>query len=221
MRNGFVSEMDVVGGPEEEWPFDGIEVLICEDEYLLATDLAYRFQSGGARVLGPAATLAGSLEMATLANRLGAAVLDIRLGDDLIFPVADILAARGVPFVFFSGYDDIVLPDRFSHARRLSKWLEIDRVLVAVLAERVLGCATAGKPLVRYGNSEIGAILPSLRLLARLLVGEAEGDDLVEKTLERAIAEIARRSAYTSVARWLITLLEEVWLERQIRRYLH
>lgn len=201
--------------------FAGLSVLICEDEYLLAGDLARRFELGGARIIGPMATLAESLEKAALAETLGAAVLDIRLGKDLVVPVADILAARGVPFVFFSGYDDVLLPPRFNGARRLRKVDQLDRVTIAVLTERVIGCVDPGKAPAGYGNSEIAAILPRLRLMARLLVGEVEGDELVEKTLERAIAEVAQRWAHASTVRWLMSLLEEVWLRRQRHRYLH
>lgn len=201
-------------------PFAGLDILICEDEYLLASDLAGRFESGGARIVGPMATLEESLEKAALADTLGAAVLDIRLGEDLIFPVADILATRGVPFVFFSGYDD-VLPPRFSRARRLRKVDQLDRITLAVLTERVIGCTDRGKPPISHENGGIAAILPRLRLMAWLLAGEAAGDELVEKTLERAIADVAQRPAYTSAVRWLMSLLEEVWLRQQRHSYLH
>lgn len=222
VRNLFASGPDFAEmGGRNESPFAGLNVLICEDEYLLADDLARRFELSGARVVGPTATLQGSLETATLAEALGAAVLDIRLGEDLIFPVADILAARGVPFVFFSGYDDVALPSRFGGVRRLSKMEELDRIIVAVLTERVISCANAGRPPARREDDKIAAILPRLRLLARLLTDETKSDDLVAKALERAIADVTRRSAYSSTVRWLMSLLEEVWLRQQRQRYLH
>ena len=57
----------------------------------------------GCEVVGPAATVAEALKLVA-SERLDGAVLDINLGGDRVYPVADALRARGVPFLFVSGY---------------------------------------------------------------------------------------------------------------------
>ena len=51
-------------------------------------------------------------------------MLDINLGDGMAYPVADIVAARGVPFVFVTGYEADTIDDRFSHVPILQKPIE-------------------------------------------------------------------------------------------------
>lgn len=49
-----------------------------------------------------------------------AAILDIRLDNDLIYDVADMLRSRNVPLIFVTGYDDMV-PERFKRVRKVVK----------------------------------------------------------------------------------------------------
>jgi DNA-binding response OmpR family regulator len=82
-------------------------VLLVEDEALVAMLAEDELLEAGARVVGPAATVAEALrliEMARADGGLSAAVLDINLGGEMVSPVADRLAALGVPFVFATGY---------------------------------------------------------------------------------------------------------------------
>ena len=87
-------------------------VLVVEDEYYLADDLRRVLLRLGAEVLGPLATEVAALEMLSGTERVDFAVLDINLRGTLAFGVADALAARGVPFVFATGYDASAVPDR-------------------------------------------------------------------------------------------------------------
>lgn len=96
----------------------GLHLLIAEDEWLLASDLATFFADMGAVILGPVATLEQAGRHAKAAE---AAILDIDLHGRKIFPVADELMLRNVPFVFFSGYDDIAIPEHLRFASSLSK----------------------------------------------------------------------------------------------------
>ena len=57
----------------------------------------------GCEVVGPAASLAAGLELARSAS-IDAAVLDVNLAGQKVFPIADALTERGVPFVFATGY---------------------------------------------------------------------------------------------------------------------
>jgi hypothetical protein len=62
-----------------------------------------------------------------------AGVLDVNLGGDSIYGVADILSARGIPFVFVTGYGADSIDRRFAHVPVLQKPIERQK-LQAVLA---------------------------------------------------------------------------------------
>lgn len=76
-------------------------ILIVEDDNLAAEALQVSLEDAGYLTLAPAASVATALECLKR-NTVDAALLDINLGGELVFPVADALAARGVPFVFVS-----------------------------------------------------------------------------------------------------------------------
>jgi CheY-like chemotaxis protein len=78
-------------------------VLLVEDDYFIVSDLARSFEAEGAEVVGPAATVADGLALLAEAPNLDGAVLDINLQGEMVFPLADALTARGVPFVFATG----------------------------------------------------------------------------------------------------------------------
>jgi CheY-like chemotaxis protein len=98
----------------------GVRVLIVEDEYFLAQDLADWFQSLGAEVLGPAGTVAQALTLARGAG-IDGAILDVNLRGERVYPVADLLMQRRIAFVFASGYGGELEPDAYSHVPRCIK----------------------------------------------------------------------------------------------------
>ncbi|MCD1620095.1 hypothetical protein ACFSDD_09680 [Salipiger marinus] len=154
-------------------------VLVVEDDYLQALDIG-RFVSGtGASVLGPATTLEKGLRLAPQAD---AAVLDIDLGDHQVFPLADLLLDRGVPFIFYSGATgETPMPQRFWHVPLIRK-------PVQTLTDAAIVTLTAF-PADREPDIEV--LLPKLRLAARLIYGEqAVADRLVERLLVDAIQHV-------------------------------
>lgn len=98
----------------------GRRVLVVEDEYFLADDMARALESLGAQVVGPVPTRERALALIT-SEALDAAVLDINLKGDAVFPVADALGARGVPYVFATGYDLSSLPEAYQAIPRWEK----------------------------------------------------------------------------------------------------
>ena len=92
----------------------GRRVLLVEDEYFIAMEMADTFEHAGAEVVGPAASVQQALELLATTERLDGAVLDMNLGGEMALPVADALNARGIPFVFATGYDRSAIPDRFA-----------------------------------------------------------------------------------------------------------
>ena len=83
----------------------------------------------GASVIGPAATVDDALRLVAATDRLDAAVLDVNLRGAMVYPVADALTARGVPFVFATGYDSTVIPPRFSGVKRCAKPVQFARMM--------------------------------------------------------------------------------------------
>lgn len=95
-------------------------VLVVEDEYFIADDLAQALAQEGVDVLGPVGDPAEALEIAKR-DRIHSAVLDINLHGELVFDVARALKARGVPFVFATGYAANVIPAGLADAPRWEK----------------------------------------------------------------------------------------------------
>ena len=98
-------------------------MLVVEDEALVAMMIQEFLTEYGHSVVGPVGRAAEAL-MAAKETEYDAAILDINLGDGMAYPVADILSARGVPFVFVTGYEADTVDDRFRHVPVLQKPIE-------------------------------------------------------------------------------------------------
>lgn len=86
----------------------GKRILVVEDEALIAVMVEDMLSEMGCSVVGPAATIAQALELAQ-ASDVDGAVLDVNVRGERIDPVADVLAARGVPMLFATGYGEVRL----------------------------------------------------------------------------------------------------------------
>jgi PAS domain S-box-containing protein len=110
----------------------GLKILIVEDALLLALELEAGLTEAGAEVLASAADVDEAMRMVDLP--IDAAVLDANLNGASVLPVAQALAARGVPFVFATGYgDDKNMPTGFD-APVIRKPYDVTQV-AAALAE--------------------------------------------------------------------------------------
>ncbi len=85
------------------------QILVVEDEFLIAIHVADIMADLGFGVIGPVGDIAQALALVEEAT-LDGAILDVNLSGQLVFPVAIALAARGVPFILTSGYDANGLP---------------------------------------------------------------------------------------------------------------
>lgn len=103
----------------------GKTILIVEDEYILAEDLGLLVQRQGGRILGPCPDVDCALKLLRGRVQPDLALLDVNLRDEMVFPVADILMEREIPFVFVTGYDGSVLPPAYAHVPRLLKPLNL------------------------------------------------------------------------------------------------
>jgi CheY-like chemotaxis protein len=115
-------------------PWRGLRVLIVEDEYFLAQDLADRFQNLGAEVIGPAGTVAEALRLAKRAD-IDGAVLDVNLRGERVYPVADLLLQKHTPFVFASGYGGELEPDAYSEVPRCIKPVDFAALTQALASQ--------------------------------------------------------------------------------------
>src|SRR5689334_2069717 len=90
----------------------GCRVLVAEDEAVAAWLLETVLRRAGCEIIGPLGTLREALLRAR-AGGLDAALLDVNLCGEHVYPVADALATHQIPFVFVTGYRASALPLRF------------------------------------------------------------------------------------------------------------
>jgi DNA-binding response OmpR family regulator len=83
-------------------PVRAARVLVVEDEMLVAMVLEDQLADAGREVVGPAFSLEHAMRLAA-SESLDGAALDINLAGEKVYPVADLLAARNVPFVYVTG----------------------------------------------------------------------------------------------------------------------
>ena len=102
-------------------PLNGRKILVVEDEYLVADDLAALLRDARAEVIGPAATLPKAVRLAADTELIDAAVLDINLGGIDVFPLVDELGGRGIPMLFLTGYGEDNIPQAYSNIVRCDK----------------------------------------------------------------------------------------------------
>jgi ActR/RegA family two-component response regulator len=114
-------------------PHGDLRVLICEDEYLLASDLATELGSRGVAVvgvMGRVSEIKTAMESPDFAAN--AVVLDVQLLDGMALDLVAPLLARGVAVVLCSGYGTRDLPPEFAHLPSVGKPTDTDQLLAAL-----------------------------------------------------------------------------------------
>lgn len=102
--------------------FQGLKILVVEDDFIVAFDMQSMLEEQGAEVLGPASSLQEA--RAILASETpNVAVLDVNLNGEYVFPLAEELRVRGIPFLFATAYadDDRLFPSTAKSVLRLAK----------------------------------------------------------------------------------------------------
>jgi DNA-binding response OmpR family regulator len=125
-------------GQEIAGELAGRRVLIVEDEFFLAILLEEDLQAAGCAIVGPFKTVKTAVD-ASRKEAFHVAVLDINLNGQMVYPLAEELSTRQIPFLFLSGYGFGDLPDRFRNVPRLAKPYEttmLVRELQRLLARR-------------------------------------------------------------------------------------
>lgn len=118
----------------------GLQILVVEDEALVAATLEDMLAEFGCTLAGAAATLADALTAIQAAVDIDAAILDVNLGGEKVFPVADILVGRNIPIVFSTGFGPADLAQRYPESRLLEKPYQPEALanLLVELARRPL-----------------------------------------------------------------------------------
>ena len=106
-------------------PLSGRRVLVVEDEYFLADDIVQILKEMGARIVGPVGELEEATKLVNGDIAIDAAVVDVNLRSELAFPLARILRARKVPFVFTTGYDCSAIEQEFQDIQLWEKPLDL------------------------------------------------------------------------------------------------
>lgn len=99
-------------------------ILVVEDEYILANELSWALEEEGATVLGPVATLEDALDFIRSEENIDGVLLDLNLQGKLAFAAAELLLQRSVPFLFTTGYDKSIIPGKLAHIRHCEKPVE-------------------------------------------------------------------------------------------------
>jgi CheY-like chemotaxis protein len=121
-------------------PTDGLrgkEILVVEDDYLIAQQTADALVAAGAGIVGPVATVQAAMTMLDRIPELAAAVLDINLRNERVYPVADRLIERGIPIVFATGYEELLLDRKYVGLPRCPK--PIDQAALVAVLRRLTG----------------------------------------------------------------------------------
>lgn len=126
-------------GPDGEpkvSPLQGLRILVVEDEMMVAMLMEDLLEGFGCTIVGPAASIAKAL-LLIAGEAIDGAMLDLNLAGHSVYPVADELARRGIPFIFVTGYGNQELPDDYNKRPRLPKpfrRLELQRLMTETLA---------------------------------------------------------------------------------------
>ena len=99
---------------------------------MIADELQTELGDAGAIVLGPVGALEDAIDLIEAEREIDGAVLDVNLGGDWIFPAAEMLMERSVPFVFTTGYDASAIPAQFGHIVRCEKPISTHKITQAI-----------------------------------------------------------------------------------------
>jgi PAS domain S-box-containing protein len=127
----------------------GNRVMIVEDEALVAMVVTESLATLGYKVIGPFSRCADAVA-ALETDEIDAAILDVNLDGEMVYPLAELLMKRGVPFIFVTGYGGESIDRRFAHVPVVQKPVE-RHVLERIFVPAAEASATPG-PGIRREN---------------------------------------------------------------------
>jgi CheY-like chemotaxis protein len=100
--------------------YTGKRVLVVEDMAIVAHEIEFILKKMQCDVVGPVAELDDAMQMVREAAMDGV-ILDVDLHGTESYPIADELQARGIPFIFTTGYGVGSMPQKYHSHPRLEK----------------------------------------------------------------------------------------------------
>jgi PAS domain S-box-containing protein len=129
--------------PSSDASAEGMRVLVLEDEALIAMQIEDALGAAACTVVGPATRIGEAFDL-LYAEEVDAALLDVNVAGERSFAIADILAAKRIPFAFVTGFDAAsTLPEHLRFAPVVSKPFETAQ-LEAVIAQLAARAAQKG-----------------------------------------------------------------------------
>jgi CRP-like cAMP-binding protein/CheY-like chemotaxis protein len=125
-------------------------VLVVEDDFFLAHEIAVVLKNAGVEVIGPVPSVEQAMPLLQ-SVAIDSALLDVQLRDETIFPIAAALRARGLPFTFVTGYSADFIPPEFQDAPRLEKPVS-PQALIATLLDEMSPVNINARPIPKPGN---------------------------------------------------------------------
>ena len=187
-----------------------MRILVVEDEFLIAEQLTRDISSLGDTVIGPFSDIAEAMVSLTSAEA-DAAILDVRLGAQTSFCIADQLNLRAVPFLFLTGYTALDVPDRFRKQPIHSKPSPTRSLLRQLHAQRL-----------RFGDADrVQEVLVDMLSYVRLVASDtAAAERLVERVMLEAISVI-ESDTVTGDLRGLMIALMDKEIAQNLPRHFH
>jgi len=108
-------------------PKIGRRILVVEDEFLIRMLLEDMLVDLGYDLVGVAGRVDEALELAKTKD-FDLAILDVNLDGRDVYPVADLITKRGLPFMFVTGYGGRGLPDAYRGRPTLQKPFQLDEL---------------------------------------------------------------------------------------------
>ncbi|MBA2934173.1 response regulator [Sphingomonas sp. CGMCC 1.13654] len=119
--------------PVTDKPLLGCRILIVEDNFLLAETVADVLENAGARIVGPFLDMVEALERLTELTAIDGAILDIGLGDQESYPLAEALQTTNIPFMFLTGLEREDLPKQFARTPHMLKPFSEERLIRSLI----------------------------------------------------------------------------------------
>ncbi|MDO5705752.1 MAG: response regulator [Paracoccus sp. (in: a-proteobacteria)] len=117
----------------QDLPLSGRTILVVEDDFFQAQDLSDELREQGATLMGPFSTLAAAeAALSAPGEAPDAAILDIKIRNLLIYPLAQALDEAGIPYLFATGYDQSSVPHGFHHAPICEKPFQVRSIVSAL-----------------------------------------------------------------------------------------
>lgn len=187
-----------------------MRILVVEDEFLIAEQLTRDIGALGDSVIGPFPDIAGA--MGGLAGAgADAAILDVCLGGQTSFCIADRLRLRSVPFVFLTAHTRQRVPDRFRRQPLHSKPSSARDLLLQLHAHRL-----------RFGQADRARdVLIDMLSYVRLLVPDtAAAERLVERVMLQAIGAVEGEAPPGGLRALIVSLMDRE-IARNLPQHFH